>query len=139
MLNDAATPRSNISAQVVGIYLAYVYWAPYVCGLAMFQANTAGHSKKTTVNAMDYIAYAVGNIIGPQTFLADQAPEYTGAIIAMLLCYAACIVLAIAYGLACRFENAQRAKRIVGEDVDEHDADFMDLTDKQNKSFRYTT
>jgi hypothetical protein len=44
--------------------MLYVYWAPYVCGLALFQANTAGRSKKTAVNAFDYFAYAVGNIIG---------------------------------------------------------------------------
>ncbi|KAJ9219078.1 hypothetical protein DTO169C6_8588 [Paecilomyces variotii] len=81
-------PRSNAAGQVVGLYMLYVYWAPYVCGLAMFQANTAGHTKKTTVNAMDYVAYAVGNIIGPQTFLEDQAPKYIGATVAMLLCYA---------------------------------------------------
>ena len=124
---------------MVGLYLAYVYWAPYVCGLAMFQANTAGHSKKTTVNAMDYVAYAVGNIIGPQTFIADQAPKYTGAVISMLLCYAVCIVLAIAYGVVCRWENQQRDKAAIENEVDEHAADFLDLTDKQNASFRYTT
>lgn len=105
----------------------------------MFQANTAGHSKKTTVNAMDYVAYAVGNIIGPQTFIADQAPKYTGAVIAMLLCYAVCIVLAIMYGLVCRWENQQRDKAAIESEVDEHAADFLDLTDKQNASFRYTT
>lgn len=111
-----------------------------ICGLAMFQANTAGHSKKTTVNAMDYVAYAVGNIIGPQTFVSDQAPKYTGAVIAMLFCYAVSIVVAIAYGMACRWENAQRDKdRSVEGGFDDHSADFLDLTDKQNKSFRYTT
>lgn len=62
-------PRSNAAGQLVGLYMLYVYWAPYVCGLAMFQANTAGHTKKTTVNAMDYVAYAVGNIIGKGLFI----------------------------------------------------------------------
>ena len=105
----------------------------------MFQANTAGHSKKTTVNATDYVAYAVGNIIGPQTFVADQAPKYTGAVVAMLLCYAVCILLALAYGAACRWENAQRDKEAAERDVDDHAADFLDLTDQQNTTFRYTT
>ncbi|OAA54078.1 Major facilitator superfamily domain, general substrate transporter [Niveomyces insectorum RCEF 264] len=132
-------PRTNKGGQVVGLYLAYVYWAPYVCGLAMFQANTAGRSKKTTVNAMDYVAYAVGNIVGPQTFIAKQSPQYTGAIISMLLCYALCIVLAIIYGLMCRWENNQRDKAAPAGIIDEHAGDFLDLTDKQNQSFRYTT
>jgi ACS family allantoate permease-like MFS transporter len=116
-----------------------VYWAPYVTGLALFQANTAGHSKKTTVNAMDYIAYGVGNIIGPQTFVANQAPQYTGAIVAMLLCYALSMLLALGYGLACRYENAQREKSAMEDNATEHVADFLDLTDIQNPSFRYIT
>ncbi|KAJ9205123.1 hypothetical protein DTO027B6_8723 [Paecilomyces variotii] len=135
-------PRSNAAGQLVGLYMLYVYWAPYVCGLAMFQANTAGHTKKTTVNAMDYVAYAVGNIIGPQTFLEDQAPKYIGATVAMLLCYAVCIVLALAYGIVCRMQNAKREKACasISEDaIDEHSADFLDFTDKQNVTFRYTT
>ncbi|GAD95410.1 allantoate permease, putative [Paecilomyces variotii No. 5] len=135
-------PRSNAAGQLVGLYMLYVYWAPYVCGLAMFQANTAGHTKKTTVNAMDYVAYAVGNIIGPQTFLEDQAPKYIGATVAMLLCYAMCIVLALAYGVACRLQNVQKEKvhSFMSDDaIDEHSADFLDLTDKENVTFRYTT
>ncbi|OKL62198.1 hypothetical protein UA08_02321 [Talaromyces atroroseus] len=136
-------PRSNTAAQLVGIYMLYGYWAPYVCGLALFQANTAGRSKKTTVNAMDYVAYAVGNIVGPQTFISDQAPKYTGAVIAMLLCYCVCIVLAGIYGLVCKWENAQRDKAQDASQLemaeDEHVDDFLDLTDKQNHSFRYIT
>ncbi|KAL1961581.1 hypothetical protein VTN77DRAFT_1433 [Rasamsonia byssochlamydoides] len=135
-------PRTNKAGQLIGLYMLYVYWAPYVCGLALFQANTAGRSKKTTVNAMDYFAYAIGNIIGPQTFVANQAPKYTGATVAILLCYCLCIILAILYGLVCKWENVQRDKErgAAGiEAVDEHAADFLDLTDKQNRSFRYLT
>ncbi|KKA23003.1 Allantoate permease [Rasamsonia emersonii CBS 393.64] len=63
MTIPTALPRTNKAGQLIGLYMLYVYWAPYVCGLALFQANTAGRSKKTTVNAMDYFAYAIGNII----------------------------------------------------------------------------
>ncbi|KAI5919037.1 putative allantoate permease [Camillea tinctor] len=133
------TSRVNIGAQLAGLYLGYFYWAAYVTGLAMFQANTAGHSKKTTVNAMDYVAYAIGNIIGPQTFIDEQAPSYTGAIIAMLLCYCVSIVLAMSYGLACHWENMQRDRAAAENETDEHEADFLDLTDKEVASFRYTT
>jgi hypothetical protein len=52
-------------------------------------ANTAGHTKKMIVYAIGeqrsrtqlttaYIGYCVGNIVGPQTFKAKQAPQYTG-------------------------------------------------------------
>jgi hypothetical protein len=58
----------------------------------------------------------------------------------MLTCYATCMVLCLAYGVACRWENAQRNKLLgTGEEnaIDERANEFMDLTDKQDLSFRY--
>lgn len=40
-------------------------------------ANTGGYTKKMIVYAMAYIGYSVGNLVGPLTFTADQAPRYT--------------------------------------------------------------
>jgi hypothetical protein len=60
----------------------------------------------------------------------------------MLLCYCICICLAVFYGVVCKWENIQRDKlrdSSVNEAIDEHAADFLDLTDKQNRSFRYLT
>ncbi|KAH8749465.1 major facilitator superfamily domain-containing protein [Hyaloscypha finlandica] len=63
-----ALPRTNLGGQMVGLYLLYTYFGPYVVGISLAQANTAGHTKKTVVFAILYIGYAVGNLIGPQTF-----------------------------------------------------------------------
>ncbi|OJJ68097.1 hypothetical protein ASPBRDRAFT_58147 [Aspergillus brasiliensis CBS 101740] len=96
-------PRTNIGGQMVGIYLLYTYFGPYVVvdqpGISMAQANTAGHTKKTVQYSILYIGYAVGNLIGPQTFRANQAPAYTGGFIAMLICYCICVALMAVYWL----------------------------------------
>ncbi|PYH69518.1 MFS general substrate transporter [Aspergillus vadensis CBS 113365] len=76
-------PRTNL----------YTYFGPYVVGISMAQANTAGHTKKTVQYSILYIGYALGNLIGPQTFRASQAPAYTGGFIAMLICYCICVGL----------------------------------------------
>ncbi|EHA27380.1 hypothetical protein ASPNIDRAFT_129269, partial [Aspergillus niger ATCC 1015] len=76
-------PRTNL----------YTYFGPYVVGISMAQANTAGHTKKTVQYSILYIGYALGNLIGPQTFRASQAPAYTGGFIAMLICYCICVAL----------------------------------------------
>lgn len=73
-----AVPRTKVSAQMVGLYLCYTYFGPYCVGISLAQANTAGHTKKNIQFAILYIGYAVGNLIGPQTFRAAQAPAYTG-------------------------------------------------------------
>lgn len=53
-------PRSNVGGQMVGIYLMYAYFGPYVVGISLAQANTAGHTKKNVQYSILYIGYAVG-------------------------------------------------------------------------------
>lgn len=36
---------------------------------------------------------AKGNLVGPQSFKAEQAPKYTSGVAAMLSCYAVALVL----------------------------------------------
>lgn len=84
-----------------------------------------------------YIAWTTGNIIGPQTFRADQAPAYTGGIIAMVVCYIVAGICILSYGLLCRMDNKKRAHAIASQVAADHD--WLDLTDKQNEGFKYTT
>lgn len=87
------------------------------------------------------IGYAVGNLVGPQTFRAEQAPQYTGGVIAMLCCYCASILIALTYLAVCVVENKRRDRHFgkpahVQEGTGEG---FADLSDKQQEeSFRYT-
>ena len=39
-------------------------------------SNTSGHTKKVTINAMTLAAFCAGNIIGAETFLPKDAPNY---------------------------------------------------------------
>ncbi|CAH0004485.1 unnamed protein product [Clonostachys byssicola] len=134
-------PRSVIPAQMVGLYLMYLYWPPYVVFISLPQANTGGRTKKAVVFAIVNIGYAAGNLIGPQTFRANQAPQYTGGVIAMLSCFCAAILIALTYLAVCMFENRRR-DRLYGkpEHVQEGSGEgFGDITDgKQKESFRYT-
>ncbi|KAL4954529.1 allantoate permease [Aspergillus filifer] len=130
-----ALPRDNLAGQLVGLYILYTYWAPYVTLVSVYQANIAGHTKKNVLYAWFYIAWAIGNIIGPQTFREDQAPAYTGGTVAMIVCYGVAIAMISVYGLLCHRENKRREKMdvVVGE------KDWLDLTDGKNMGFRYTT
>lgn len=103
--------------------------------VSVYQANTAGHTKKITLFAFYYIAWAVGNIIGPQTFRADQAPAYTGGTVAMIVCYVVAIALILTYGFLCQKSNKERQEEIAVAG----DEDWLDRTDKEMKGFRYTT
>ncbi|KAL4783426.1 fungal-specific transcription factor domain-containing protein [Aspergillus varians] len=131
-------PRTNIGGQMVGIYLLYAYFGPYVVGISMSQANTAGSTKKTVQYSVLYIGYAVGNLIGPQTFRANQAPAYTGGFAAMLACYCVCVLLMAVYWALTVMLNRRVTEGVEGsvegrmDDEDLVDA-FADKTDFQQK------
>jgi ACS family allantoate permease-like MFS transporter len=152
-----ALPRTNLGGQMVGLYLLYTYFGPYVvgkfhyclylmlfgganihAGISLAQANTAGHTKKTVVFAILYIGYAVGNLIGPQTFRASQAPAYTGGFTAMIVCYCVCIGLMCMYWSLAVMQNRRIDAREPRSGDDLLDG-FTDLTDQQQEAFRYTT
>ncbi|BFZ63539.1 hypothetical protein YB2330_004664 [Saitoella coloradoensis] len=133
-------PRDNIPGQMVGLYFLYTYFGPYVVGISLAQANTAGHTKKTVSYAVLYIGYAVGNLIGPQTFRASQAPAYTGGTVAMLVCYCVCIALMAGYWCVCRIHNRRKEAAAIGSvglSQGEFAEGFSDLTDWEQPSFRY--
>ncbi|CRG92567.1 putative transporter C460,05 [Talaromyces islandicus] len=134
-----ALPRTNLAGQLVGLYILYTYWAPYVTLVSVYQANIAGHTKKIALYAWFYIAWTTGNIIGPQTFRADQAPTYTGGTVAMIVCYVVAIVAVLTYGALCHRENRKRAAEMQDGGVTAADQDWLDLTDRENRAFKYTT
>jgi ACS family allantoate permease-like MFS transporter len=52
----------------------YVWGAsaiPWNCMLSLIAFNTAGHTKKVVTSALSLIAYCIGNLVGPQTFLVS--------------------------------------------------------------------
>jgi Na+/proline symporter len=118
----------------------YTYFGPYVVGISMSQANTAGNTKKTVQYSILYIGYAVGNLIGPQTFRESQAPAYTGGFAAMLACYCACVVLIGIYWVIALTLNRKHTDGAPAPDGEEDLVDaFADKTDFQQRNFKYTT
>ncbi|OCF41965.1 hypothetical protein I317_04267 [Kwoniella heveanensis CBS 569] len=134
-------PRSNKGGSLGSLYIVYFFWAPYIIMTTVVIANTGGYTKKTIVYGMSYLGYLVGNIIGPQTFRANQAPAYTGGVVAMLVCYCIGILLLLAYYFNLRRLN--RAKEDwLAQHPEEANADnllddWRDETDFESKRFRY--
>ncbi|EFR02625.1 hypothetical protein MGYG_09094 [Nannizzia gypsea CBS 118893] len=136
--------RTDIPAQIVGLYFLYTYFGPYVVGISLAQANTAGHTKKNVQYSILYIGYAVGNLIGPQTFRDSQAPAYTGGFIAMLICYCSCIVLMAMYWILAAWMNKRASRARVSAACEGIEAEgpldqFLDKSDFKQANFKYTT
>ncbi|OJJ50264.1 hypothetical protein ASPZODRAFT_149629 [Penicilliopsis zonata CBS 506.65] len=112
--------------------------SPVVLNWTLPAMNVAGHTKRSTVLGLYFIFYCAGNIAGPHLFLANEAPRYMSAIKALETCYAACVVLQIIYTGTCWMQNRHRDRMgYHAQAEDEAREGFSDLTDMENKHFRY--
>ncbi|KAL3474345.1 major facilitator superfamily domain-containing protein [Aspergillus californicus] len=130
-------PQENKNGLLAAYYVFYTYWAPYVLSTSLPMANTSGHSKKLTTNAIFFLAYCVGNIIGPQAFQDDDAPTYSRGYEGLLACLVVAICSISGYGVLCWWENRRR-DRESGQGDGGVEVAFSDLTDKEKRGFRYT-
>lgn len=112
--------------------------------MSLITANTAGSTKRTTVNAMFFISYCVGNIVGPFAFKSNEAPTYSSGIIAIMVAYCVEIAVLVLFALYLAIQNkrkATRAAEIESQGVTEQEralAGFKDLTDMENPFFKYS-
>lgn len=132
-------PHTNKGGLLASVYLINFQTGCTSICYQWLACNTAGHTKRTYVTAGMSAAFAIANIIGPQTFRAKNAPQYQPAKITLVAFYATCPILAVVlygyYFLVNKHRDSQDAETLE-EDIADSKA-FAGLTDKENKSFRY--
>ncbi|RDW59904.1 MFS allantoate transporter-like protein [Coleophoma cylindrospora] len=141
-------PTTNKIGRLFGYWMMIVFSSAFPLMLSLIASNTAGFTKKATVNAMFFIAYCAGNIGGPQLFVATEAPRYPTAYNGMIACLCVTTAMAVVLRQYMDWENKRRDKEqglyIDPEpkytaDVEEINlaAERIVLTDWENRSFRY--
>lgn len=123
------------AAKLAGNYLTNFVGASLPIMYSIAGANTAGHTKKVTMNAVVLMAFCLGNILGPLSFRTQDEPDYIPAKIAIVATVAVAIVFLVLLKLYYMWENKRRDKNKIGLEHQEN-SEFLDLTDKQNKEFR---
>lgn len=138
MLLIACLPEGASTGRLVGYYLTQASPTPFVALLSLISTNVAGWTKKTTVAAMYLIGYCAGNIIGPQLFRDRDKPQYRPAEIAIIVCWAVCLLdLAFIY-YWCKRENAKKAAVRAAPGYQKLEGqEFLDQTDRENPEFFY--
>lgn len=128
-------PRNNRGLLFAGIFLVAVQVASGGLAVGLAASNISGHTKKSTVSASTFAGYCVGNIIGPVIFGASPGPLFRAGFVGSFVCLCGVVVIASVTGLTLRWENA---RRIRSADTARHAHSIdEDLTDIQNKDFRY--
>ncbi|CEL00991.1 Putative MFS allantoate transporter [Aspergillus calidoustus] len=139
-------PQDIKPVLLIGYYMISVAGASWGLVMTAISNNTLGYTKKVTVNGLQILAYAAGNWIGPQTFRADDAPEYRRGKTLVAIMYGLAAGVLIVIRVVNMRENKRRDRVQAEEGVDLEDEGvraeierrkFMDLTDFEQPHFRY--
>ncbi|KAF8521394.1 MFS general substrate transporter [Hysterangium stoloniferum] len=127
----------------------------FVLSLSWVTAVTAGHTKRITMNAIMLCAYCIGNIVGPQMWQARFSPRNRVPWGIISACNFICPFILYAIRTILSNENKRRDAEAETQSNDSEglyieeiladgtkverkvDKAFLDLTDVQNRDFRY--
>lgn len=127
------TGKAQQAGLLISYYIVLSFWAAQTLAMSMISRNTAGQTKKTVIVAANFVAWAVGNAIGPQVFLAWDGPRYRIAFCTHMGCYVLLVIVIVFLRWWLVREN-KRKDRIVEQNgtaaKDDHLVHaFEDLTD----------
>ncbi|KAJ3833802.1 hypothetical protein F5878DRAFT_545917, partial [Lentinula raphanica] len=130
--------------------------APFVIFLVWVSGLVSGHTKRTTTNAIVLIGYALGNVVSPLIWKSQYQPRNHVPWDFIAASMGASIILLLTLRIMLAKENANRDKENRQDDYNDVylpskeldsginvpqrkvDKVFLDLTDIQNRDFRYT-
>ncbi|KAK0473067.1 major facilitator superfamily domain-containing protein [Armillaria novae-zelandiae] len=129
---------------LVTLFFAGLGVTAFVLSLSWLSSTTAGHTKRITANTIMLTAYCIGNAVGPLMWRAKYKPRN----VVPWIIIGVCVVLRILTLLTIRYLLSAENRRRDAEPVDtvydnmyierlNEDGEFLDLTDKQNRAFRY--
>ncbi|KAI0261758.1 MFS general substrate transporter [Gloeopeniophorella convolvens] len=146
-------PFSDKVGLLFSIWLAEFAIAGIALGIAWASQTTSGHTKRITTNAIVLSASCMGNAAGPFMWRAKYKPRFHVPWIIIAVCLVTCIGLLFIIRLLLAHDNKRRDSEAPDDTYDDvyvmkitDDGQhvevkvpkgFLDLTDKQNREFRY--
>ncbi|KAJ7061068.1 major facilitator superfamily domain-containing protein [Mycena amicta] len=149
-------PWSNKVGLLFSVWVAEVGTTGFVLSLSWLSSVTAGHTKRVTTNAIMLGAYCIGNAAGPFMWQQQYKPRNHVPWTIIGVCYACCMLLVLVIRQLLVAENKRRDAAQPTEDADPYDdvyverigadgkmhrakvdKEYLDLTDRQNRDFRY--
>ncbi|KAJ7926956.1 major facilitator superfamily domain-containing protein [Mycena leptocephala] len=156
-------PWSNRIGLLCSLWVTGVGTTGFVITLAWLASVTAGHTKRVTTNAIMLSAYCIGNSVAPLMWkarfqsnppLQQYKPRNRLPWTIIGISYVACMILLLIIRAVLAAENKRRdaapkiddpydnvyVERLSSGGIMEKvkvDKEFLDLTDRQNRDFRY--
>ncbi|KAF8912083.1 major facilitator superfamily domain-containing protein [Gymnopilus junonius] len=146
-------PSHNKVGLLFSYWISIFMFTPFVILLGWVGSITAGHTKRTTTNAIILCAYAIGNAAGPFMWKKQYQPRNHVPWTVIAVCIGVCALLILLLRFMLDRENKRRdaekrddsyddvylaQEKQDGTKAEKHvDRAFLDITDIQNKEFRY--
>ncbi|GAW03136.1 MFS general substrate transporter [Lentinula edodes] len=146
-------PWSDQVGLLFSVWLGTIQITAFVMSLAWVSATTSGHTKKVTMNAVMLCGYCIGNAVGPFMWQEKYKPRNHVPWIVIGVCYVVSIILLMIIRAYLANENRRRDAEPLDTSYDDVytelmgsdgvmekvkvDKEFLDLTDVQNREFRY--
>ncbi|KAK0463735.1 major facilitator superfamily domain-containing protein [Desarmillaria tabescens] len=146
-------PSSNKVGLLFSYWVSIFAIAPFPIFLGWVSGLTSGHTKRITTNALVLIGYCVGNFAGPFVWKKEYQPRNHVPWSLLAACNLASGILLLILRFMLATENKRRDMNRHDDTYDDvyvtHvnadgtteerkvDKAFLDLTDIQNKDFRY--
>jgi MFS family permease len=130
----AFLPGESKVGKLIGNYLTNCIGSSLPLLYSWVAANIAGHTKKVTMNAILLMSFCLGNIIGPLTFRQDDAPDFILAKITIIVTCGFAGAMTLVLRAYYVWENKRRHQAV---EVHVANEEFLDLTDRGNRNFRY--
>lgn len=130
-------PLSAGWGMIVASWLASVISSQFSILMSLSASNVRGNTKKAFVNAVFFVGYSTGCIAAPQ--LWTKPPRYRAGVICALVDWGLVYVFIPWYWYLCWRDNKTRDHDQLQGEVRGAFVAGADVTDKQDKSFRYTT
>ncbi|KAL3459466.1 major facilitator superfamily domain-containing protein [Aspergillus heterothallicus] len=133
--------EDNQKGRLTGLVLGAVFACNIPLSLSIIASNVAGFTKRSVTSALIFVAYCVGNIVGPQMFLESEEPQYDTGMAASVSGLALGIFFLTCLLFYYIWENKRRdAKYGPPADMNEAEAiaeGMSNKTDLEITSFRY--
>lgn len=122
---------------MVGYSITGTFGAVVCLVISLGMGNVAGQTKKSFMAATIFVAYCVGNIVGPQLIKSEtKERHYPMLWLGLIISY--CITIVCSGLLYFVLWRENRRRDALDLDVVEGDKlAFKDLTDGENLHFRY--
>ncbi|CAN6627539.1 allantoate permease [Trichomonascus vanleenenianus] len=130
------SPLTKRAARYAGLLLFPFVIAALGMVVSLVSSNVGGHTKKYVVGTAVFIGTCFGSIMGSLLVSASPAPMFNTSFLTSAIFTIVCVVLAIGSRLWQGRENKKRDRQY-GPPVIISGLASKDMTDRENKNFRY--